>query len=116
MFDHGGDINKGQLIHHAVQREIDATEILELLFQKGATVNSVLYANHEQSWNAQFFLGLGTVLHEAVSRKSPSLVTYLIDKGVDISIANSRGQTALDLAVANNDPEIAYLLRRSSRL
>jgi len=47
LFERGGDIKKGQLIHHAVERgSQDVIEMLDLLLQKGAQLNERKYEDH----------------------------------------------------------------------
>lgn len=42
MLSYGGNIRKGQLLHHAIERQSDAIEVLRLLIQKGAPINSTI--------------------------------------------------------------------------
>lgn len=111
MFRMGGDINKGQLIHHAVQRDDNTIEVLDLLFKKGALIDAVMYADHLPSWNMWFFTGLGTVLHEAASHGKLEVISYLLQKGASTAILDSNGRTAFECAVQYNQQEAANLLQ-----
>lgn len=53
LFDCGGNINRGQILHHAVRREgpePDVIDLVELLLSKGAPINDIQYANHQKSY------------------------------------------------------------------
>ena len=52
-----------------------------------------------------------TLLHKAVYKNNYSAVKFLIMKGIDLSIKNNQGVTALEIAVLQNRPEIETLLR-----
>jgi len=39
-----GSIDKGQLVHHAVERSENAVEILQMLISKGASINEFQYS------------------------------------------------------------------------
>ena len=50
LLDRGGDVHKGQLLHHAVDRQTDTIEILGMLLERGAPLNSKMYENHYPSF------------------------------------------------------------------
>lgn len=52
-----------------------------------------------------------TLLHKAVYKNNYSAVKFLIMKGIDLSIKNNQGVTALEIAISQNMPEIETLLR-----
>ena len=52
-----------------------------------------------------------TLLHKAVYKNNYSAVKFLIMKGIDLSIKNNQGVTALEIAVLQNRPEIETILR-----
>ncbi len=113
LFDRGGDVERGQLIHHAIERDENIIEVLDLLLQKGASVNAKMYENHQPSWNLQFFKGLGTALHGATDLGKTDIARYLLQKGADPSLQDSKGRTVLDCARHYNRPEIVALLQSS---
>lgn len=111
LFSRGGDVEKGQLIHHAIERGEDVIEVLNLLLQKGASLNARMYENHRPSWNLQFYKGLGTALHRAVVLGKTDIACYLLQKGADPYLKDSKGRTVLDCAIHYNHPEIVELLQ-----
>ena len=56
-----------------------------------------------------------TPLHWAVLNSQTQFVKYLLENGADTSIKNSDAQTPLDLAVNNENTEIAVRLKGNSR-
>lgn len=113
LFDHGGDINRGQLLHHAARREgpeSDVIELMELLLSKGAPINGIQYANHPVSYSQLFPFSLGTPLHYAVAEGRLKVVAYLLEKGADPSIKDTKGRTAAEVAKFRGKDEVLPLL------
>lgn len=110
LFERGGDVEKGQLAHHAVERESDELEVLKLLDRRGASLDQPKYSNHQYSWNLQYFMGLGTPLHRAAQLGKAEVVSYLLDKGADPSIRDSKGRTALECAKLSKKDDVIVLL------
>lgn len=52
----GGDVRKGQLVHHAVFREGDAVELVQDLIERGASLNALWYQDDQASLNMFFFM------------------------------------------------------------
>ncbi|RMZ72423.1 Ankyrin repeat [Pyrenophora seminiperda CCB06] len=87
------------LAHHAVEREKDAIVVLDMLAARGAPMDEPQYSNHLQSYNHEFFKGLGTPLQLAVELGKRDVVKYLLQKHhADPSIKDSKGQTPVDRA------------------
>lgn len=60
-------------------------------------------------------MGLGTALHEATKAGKPGVVQMLIQKGSDVVIRDSRGNTALEVAEMHENSGIAQLLRNAEK-
>jgi ankyrin repeat protein len=73
--------------------------VAELLIEKGAPVN----ARDRESG--------ATPLHHAASWGRVEVVQLLLDHGADPTIRNKNGATPLQLAIENNQPEAAALLK-----
>lgn len=44
LFEHGGDVEHGQLLHHAVYRALpDYFEVLDLVLSKNPPINHIMY-------------------------------------------------------------------------
>ncbi|KNG89120.1 Ankyrin repeat protein [Aspergillus nomiae NRRL 13137] len=97
MLSRGGNVQQGQLLHHAVERPTDTIEVLGLLIEKGAPINSAMYDDYP-SWALLFFTGVGTPLHKAAELGKVDVVRYLISQGADQSINDANGRTAIECA------------------
>lgn len=91
-----------------LKQKIDAnvkkmTDILEVLISNGAQINEL-----DDDGKA--------ILHYAISRfiyweARPDVVQWLLERGANPNLKNSRGETPLRLAVKNDNEQIAKLLR-----
>ncbi|KAJ5641190.1 hypothetical protein N7490_005190 [Penicillium lividum] len=110
MFSRGGDVQKGQLLHHAIERRSEIIEVLKDLIEKGAPINATMYQNHYSSWRLFYFMGLGTALHKAAELGKVDVVRYLISKGAESSIKDANGRTAVECAQIRGQSEVIKLL------
>jgi len=108
-----GSIDKGQLVHHAIERSQDSIEVLQMLVSKGASVNVIQYSEHLDSWNHEHFKGLGTPLHRAVELGKSDVTQYLLQIGADRTIKDTKGRTPLDIATDMGDADLIRLLHLS---
>ncbi|GIJ99537.1 hypothetical protein Aspvir_001670 [Aspergillus viridinutans] len=115
LLDRGGDVHKGQLLHHAVERQTDTIEVLAMLLERGAPLNSKMYEKHYYSWRLYYFMGLGTALHKAAELGKPDVVRYLVNQGADVGIKDATNRSAMDWAALNNHQEIVELLQSVER-
>ncbi|PKY07956.1 putative hspc200 [Aspergillus campestris IBT 28561] len=114
MFRHGGDVRKGQLLHHAVERCSDNIPVLKLLIANGADINSTMYEGHYSSRALFCFMPRGTALHKAAGFGKVDVVRYLVDEGVDLSIRDANGRTALEYARMLDQGEVVRVLEGGS--
>ncbi|KAL1869024.1 hypothetical protein Plec18167_008027 [Paecilomyces lecythidis] len=115
LFDRGADIYKGQLLHHAIERQSDIIDVVALLLEKGVSINAKMYEDHYFSWRLYYFMGLGTPLHRAAELGKIDVVRYLISQGADVNIKDAMGQTALDCAAKHGCSDIVDLLRTETK-
>ncbi|KAJ5373406.1 hypothetical protein N7517_005412 [Penicillium concentricum] len=121
LFKNGWNVNKpisdaqppGQLLFHALDRESEVFEVLTLLLKEGAPLNATMYQNHPFSWSLYAFMGLGTILHKATELGKVDVVRFLVHDGVDLSIKDANGDTALDCARRLSKLEVVQLLEDS---
>lgn len=110
LFSRGGNIQQGQLLFHALERESEVIEVLQLLLSEGASLNTTMYQNHYPSWRLYFFMGLGTALHKAAELGNVEVVRFLIQKGIDVGIKDANDRTALECAKMHSKVEVVKVL------
>lgn len=113
MLSRGGDTRRGQLLHHAVERETDNIAVLKLLLATGAAINATMYEDHYPSLALYCFMALGTPLHRAAELGKVEVVQYLLSQGADVSIKNAKGNTAVECARQFNQSEVIQLLEEA---
>lgn len=114
LFDRGGDIKRGQLLHNAVQRASpDVLELVSFLLDRGISINEIQYQNHERSWRDRFPFGLGTPLHYAAQEGKVHVVKLLLSRGADPTIKDAKGRTVLQSAEFYRQTQVAELLQRN---
>ncbi|KAJ5246666.1 hypothetical protein N7468_001649 [Penicillium chermesinum] len=112
MLSRGGDVRKGQLLHHAIERNSDIIAVLSLLLEKGASINSTMYKDHYPSRTLSSFM-LGTPLHKAAELGKADVVSYLVSKGANLNNKDAKGRTALEYARMLNQREVIHALEKS---
>ena len=112
LFDRGGNFKRGQLLHNAVQRVApDAIELIRMLLDKGAPINEIQYKNHAPSWRDCCSFGLGTPLHYAAQDGRVEIVSFLLSRGADPTILDTKGRTVLQSAEHYRQLDVIQLLR-----
>lgn len=108
--DYDGDVHTGQLLHYAVRRKVESVEVLELLLDRGARINQTMYENHDWSRRFHFWMPLGTALHEAARVDNVRAARYLLSRGIDASIKDTKDRTALECARKCKSERVVKLL------
>ncbi|KAK0981175.1 hypothetical protein LTR91_012032 [Friedmanniomyces endolithicus] len=114
LFEHGGSVASGQLLHHAVMNNVaEPTELIKYLVGQGSRINAIMYQSCPQSYDELLGLGftLGTPLHEAAERGNLTIVRTLVAIGADASIRDSRGDLAEDRAQNDRHMAVSTFLR-----
>lgn len=109
-------VRKGQLLHHAIDRQSENIEVLKLLIGKGAAINATMYQDHYASWRLYYFMGIGTVLHRASEPGKVHLVRYLVGEGTYPSITDTNGRTAIEFAAMLSQREVVQELQKGKQL
>ncbi|MDR3348485.1 MAG: ankyrin repeat domain-containing protein [Acidaminococcales bacterium] len=87
----------------------DTMDIFNYLIERGADVNYATYDGY-----TALMLAAG-VKHSFYKQEAVySMAEILLQKGANLSARNSRGQTALDLALESNFSQLAMLLRHKA--
>jgi ankyrin repeat protein len=113
LFVYGADIRQGQLLYNTVLRdgpEHEVIELVELLLGKGATINEIQYKNHPQTFVELQDFSLGTPLHYAAQAGKEMVVSYLLNKGADPLIRNTKGRTVIKAARYTNQLAVVQML------
>lgn len=116
LLDHGANPLCGQLVFHAASREVDAVKAISMLLDRIEEngdmfdINSRLYDSDPNTKGHLSFMGLGTPLHHAADAGQMEAVKWLLDKGADARIRDSRGHLPRDLASQKGFRDIAELL------
>ena len=94
LFEYGGSIKSGQLLHYAVRRDLpDYLQVLDFILSKDPPINNVMYQEHMDSYLQPRAFALGTPLHEAAEKGKLDVVRVLIEHGAQPLIKDSRGET-----------------------
>ncbi|KAK3686654.1 hypothetical protein LTR37_019585 [Vermiconidia calcicola] len=114
LFDRGGSVSSGQLLHYAVRRELtDYLDVLVFLLDKRPSINGVmcegLYCYYQQR-----AFGLGTALHEASEKGKLDVVELMVAHGAHPLIKDPRGRTAQDWADRAGHYSIAKFLKATA--
>ena len=83
------------------------TEVMDLLLENGANVNSALISKNAAGW---------TALHFAAVNGDYDLVKYLLSRGANVNHTSDEGSTALSLARQEKYKEIISLLKEHGAL
>ncbi|KAK1060518.1 hypothetical protein LTR12_006100 [Friedmanniomyces endolithicus] len=115
LFNHGGTIECGQLLHFAVWRHLsDRLDVVRYIIRKGASVNMLMYQNRPDCYIQREAFGLGTPLHAAATEGDMAVVRLLLDEGADISIQDSLRKLPYQLAEMHGHEAVATLLQPSN--
>ena len=112
LFDNGGSIKRGQLLHFAANRILpDRTEIFQYILDKGASINDIMFQNCPESYEQERYSGLGTPLHSVAVTGYLDMVEMILLKGADPSIKDSTGRLAFEVAEYHGLSAVADRLR-----
>lgn len=109
------DIRKGQLVHHAIYREFNTLQVVKAIIDWGAPLNSLI-SQDDQASQDMFPFMVETPLHNAVALKKGDVIHYLISRGADVNIKNSKGQTVMQCVDEHTRKEIIQEIQNSSVL
>nr|POE93548.1 putative ankyrin repeat protein [Quercus suber] len=112
LFDYGGDVCHGQILHYAVRRTLpDYLDVLAFVLSKGPPINHLMYQDDASSYNQQRVLALGTPLHEAAELGRLDIVKILISEGAHLLIRDSCGEVPLQRAERGPCTEVIEYLK-----
>lgn len=113
LLAHGGNVERGQLLHWAVGRRLDdRTTMIEFLLQKGLPINAVEYHDRPDVYLLrQDVFGIGTPLHSAANIGAEDSLRVLISHGARLDIKDSHGCLPVKCAEASGWHRAAQYLR-----
>ncbi|KAL2433779.1 hypothetical protein ABEF95_010613 [Exophiala dermatitidis] len=112
LLDCGGSATTGELIWFACQRtagDPDALKILELLYDRGALIDNVLFADFNELQDVSMFCG--TPLWESIGKGDVARVQFLLNRGASLH-AKKPGLdiSPLEKARKCGNPELAKIV------
>lgn len=114
LLDRGGaDAQKGEVLQYALDRKTDdVVPVLGMLLDKGAPIDAIEYDSHPGSFCIHYWMPRGTPLYKAARLGNTEAVRFLLGRGADAKIPNTKGQTALERAQQGGFTDIVKLLTR----
>lgn len=117
LFEHGGSIEHGQLLHHAVLRDAsDCTAMVSYLLDQGAPINETMYQNRPDNLLRFWYGRPGTALQRASELGKVEVVDLLLERGADPSIRDNNGRLPIETAEEFGQDKVVKRLRHYSRL
>lgn len=113
LLSHGGDVKRGQVLHWAVDREQDTSEVLTMLLERGASPNQSEFDGVLPTWT--YLQVLGTPLHKAVALSRGDILAKLLEFGADPDKPDKSGKTARVMAAELGRSHIVSLLDGTPR-
>ncbi|RMZ77450.1 hypothetical protein DV738_g4434, partial [Chaetothyriales sp. CBS 135597] len=112
LFDYGGSVKYGELLHVAAsyRRDPDCTAVLQLLLDHGAEINHLKYRDNYYCFLRWEVSGVGTPLDDAAASGNEVAVRYLLDQGANPRIRNTCGHLPSEVARRNRHITTAQLL------
>ncbi|KAM3423039.1 hypothetical protein BST61_g508 [Cercospora zeina] len=99
LLAHGADVQRGDVLHWAIEREDQACEVVEMLLERGADPNHIRFNGFEPQWSVFGAKdALGTPLHRAVTLGRLDVVSKLLQHGADRNKRDTLGRTAMEIA------------------
>ncbi|KFY36697.1 hypothetical protein V495_07671 [Pseudogymnoascus sp. VKM F-4514 (FW-929)] len=116
LFDRGGSVEHGQLLHHvAVRQKPDRIKILNFILKKGAPgMNRLLHQHRHANYLSLESAGLDTPLGMAARVGALDIAQHLLKHGADPTIRNSLGDLPIDTAEYHNNLDMVALLSEYS--
>jgi ankyrin repeat protein len=115
LFEYGGSVKYGQLLHYAVRRDAeDYLEVLNFILDKSPPINQVMFQNDAPSYEMQKEFGIQTPLHEAVVLGKIDAVNTLLARGADPNVKAYNGQSSFETAKLYGNEDILSLLRQQT--
>ncbi|NJR31395.1 ankyrin repeat domain-containing protein [bacterium] len=117
FFQHGGSVEHGQLLHHAVLRDAsDCAAMVGYVLDRGALINETMYQNRPENLVRVWYGRPETALQRAAELGKGDVVDLLLERGADPSIRDNLGRLLVETAEEFGQDEVVKRLRQYSRL
>ena len=106
-----------QLLHFAARRtDAEAAAVVELIMDAVQPhINARMWEGWPLADESYKLTGLGTHLHEAAKAGSAAVAEILLRHGIDVTISDSLGRTAYEVAEVYGNQRVLALLRDAAR-
>jgi ankyrin repeat protein len=112
LFQYGGSIQQGQLLHYAAQRKsMDRLQVVNLILSKNPPIDEVKFQSTPGIYTMYAAFGLGTPISYATREGHLDVVKRLVEKGADPHIVDSRGQLPVDAAKSRGHMDVVTYLQ-----
>ncbi|PWY71114.1 ankyrin [Aspergillus sclerotioniger CBS 115572] len=116
LFEHGGQVQHGQLLHYASMRTRDSNcEVLRFIYNLDPGYNKLRINNLLDEGSRNYLMnersGLCTPLHYAAICGSVDRVNFLLDKGAIPDLLDPYRRSAISYAIYNRHDDVEQLLK-----
>ncbi|KAI9800272.1 MAG: hypothetical protein M1833_003386 [Piccolia ochrophora] len=110
LLDRGADLGQSNALHAAAKRA-DGIPMMAYLLDRGFDINALEHQANPTYFETFKQLGHKTALQIVARKGRIGHVRFLLDRGADRTIKDSRGCTAADWARSCNHPECYELVK-----
>jgi ankyrin repeat protein len=113
LTEYGADLRKSNALRNAAHgQKPGRVEVMTyLLDEVGVPINQREFEYDPELFGTWKTWGLGTALHQAVKHKSIECIQFMLDRGIDRDIRDTKGRKAVDLAREYQHEECVALLQ-----
>lgn len=115
LLEHGAKLDHSNALHAAaVSREDDSAciQMMVYLLDHGADINALEHQGNPQYRERRKGHAFGTALHSAAQKGKKERVRFLLEKGADPSVLNSKGIDVAGWVTENDEERVAELLNK----
>ena len=116
LFENGGQVQDGQLLHHAAMRtQNDNHEVIQFIYNQDPDYNKLCVNKLLDEGTLEYSMnessGLGTPLQYAARSGSAKMVTFLVEQGGAPDLQDPYRRTPISYAIRNGNNDIEQFLK-----